>query len=60
MSQQSLEDSGSVKASILGPRVNELALVLDTLVRYVIDRLHVQNRIEQHGTYRMTGNFRGI
>ena len=34
VSQWSLEDSGSVKASIIVPRENELALVLDTLVRY--------------------------
>ena len=34
VSQRSLEDSGSVKALILGPWANELALVLDTLITH--------------------------
>ena len=34
VSQQVYKDSGGIKASILSPRANELALVLDTLVRH--------------------------
>ena len=57
VSQWSLEDSGSVKVSILGPWENELALVLDTLVRHVQcanwSLVHAKRElnVEWHGIY---------